>query len=302
MYFEVSTALKENVHLLEIALFLSILASGIAFLKGYYRWKEPYDASFNKIHFKQVFTVFSLFFALMVIILPAFSFLWISYERGQWAHFEKIEMNSLTHGWLNVLAISLSACGICGYLLFLKQDVRESIFGKKGLFSFSQSAKDFALGMLSWLLCYPIVLAINQTFALIDHFLGRPAPEYEQVAVKFLRIAMDYPVLLIVMGVLIILIVPIVEEVLFRGFLQNWLKQGMGRAKAVVLTAAIFSLFHFSMSQGVYNVELLISLFTLGCFLGFLYERQQSLWPAIGLHSTFNAISVLAIVLKSLTG
>lgn len=300
-YFEISTALKENIHLLEIAIFLSLFASGIAFLKGYYKWRESYDPALNKVHFKQVFAVFTLFFILMALIIPAISYLWISYEKGTWAPVEKVEMNSVAHGWLNVTAIIVASLGILGYTLLLDKEIKKSILGKNAFVSFSHSIKDFAFGMFSWLLCYPIVLAVNQLFSIIDQLLGIQPKINEQVAVKFLRIAMEYPILLFIMGGLIVFIVPIVEEVLFRGFLQNWFKQGMGRKKAIFLTAAIFALFHFSISQGVYNIELVTSLFILGCYLGFLYERQQSLWSAIGLHSTFNAISVIAIVGKSLT-
>ena len=63
-----------------------------------------------------------------------------------------------------------------------------------------------------------------------------------------------------------------------------------------MIASLIFAAFHFSTSQGLNNIELLVSLFVLSCFLGFLYERQESLLASMALHATFNAISILAIL------
>jgi membrane protease YdiL (CAAX protease family) len=115
------------------------------------------------------------------------------------------------------------------------------------------------------------------------------------VAVKHLKDVMVFPSLFWSSVILIISVVPILEEVLFRGFLHEWLVRLFGVKAAILLTASTFALFHFSTSQGADNVELIISLFVLGCFLSFLKERQRSLWAPIGLHSVFNAVSVLMI-------
>ncbi|MBI3211827.1 MAG: CPBP family intramembrane metalloprotease [Simkania negevensis] len=52
------------------------------------------------------------------------------------------------------------------------------------------------------------------------------------------------------------------------------------------------TLFHLSSSQGVGN----ISLFIFALYLGFLYEKQCSLFASIALHMTFNSISVIRIL------
>jgi membrane protease YdiL (CAAX protease family) len=106
---------------------------------------------------------------------------------------------------------------------------------------------------------------------------------------------MEFPWLFWSSVILIVTLVPFLEEVLFRGFLQTWLRRVVGVSGAIWLTALTFALFHFSTSQGADNVELISSLFVLGCFLSFLRERQRSLWAPIGLHAAFNAISILMI-------
>jgi uncharacterized protein len=68
---------------------------------------------------------------------------------------------------------------------------------------------------------------------------------------------------------------------------------------SILLASLIFAFFHFSYSQGIDNIEVITSLFVFSCFLGFVYERQQSLWASVGLHALFNAISVVLIVLET---
>ena len=135
-----------------------------------------------------------------------------------------------------------------------------------------------------------IILQILEIFSLFF-----PAPE-EQIAVKYLRTVAQFPLLFTVASLLIVFIVPIAEELLFRGFLQTWLKQKVGWGKAILITSIIFSLFHFSTQQGAHNLSLLSSLFILSCFLGFLYERQQSLFASIALHMVFNGVSILLLL------
>jgi membrane protease YdiL (CAAX protease family) len=103
---------------------------------------------------------------------------------------------------------------------------------------------------------------------------------------------MENPVLFPIIVILISIVVPVLEELLFRGCLQSWISQKLGKIKAILITSIVFALFHFSRSQGLSNLELFAALFVLSCYLGYLYERQQSLLAPIALHSIFNAISI----------
>jgi membrane protease YdiL (CAAX protease family) len=66
--------------------------------------------------------------------------------------------------------------------------------------------------------------------------------------------------------------------------------------KAIIFSALCFSLFHLAPSQGIGNISLVASLFLFALFLGFIYERQASLFASIGLHMTFNAVSTVRIL------
>lgn len=79
---------------------------------------------------------------------------------------------------------------------------------------------------------------------------------------------------------------PIGEELFFRGFMQRGIAEHRGPARAIVVTAFIFSAFHLDPVG-------LTARFELGVLFGLLAWRAGSIWPAIGAHAANNAISSL---------
>jgi membrane protease YdiL (CAAX protease family) len=159
--------------------------------------------------------------------------------------------------------------------------------------------RNLLFGSFTWFFSYPFMIAVGQFVAALVA-IKFPEVQIDQVVVKHLKNIALYPGLFWSMVATIVVIVPIIEEFMFRGLLQNWLVNKLGRLKGIGLTSLIFSLFHFSSAQGVSNFELIASLFVLSCFLGFIYERQRSLWAPIGLHATFNMISIGLIFLTQI--
>lgn len=94
---------------------------------------------------------------------------------------------------------------------------------------------------------------------------------------------------LLLLGVLVVLIAPIVEELFFRGLLQRTLGQWVPPLAAVGLSALVFGVTHFQPLQ-------LLGLVAFGCVLGFLAQRAGRLGPSLIAHMSFNASSVLVIV------
>ncbi len=85
------------------------------------------------------------------------------------------------------------------------------------------------------------------------------------------------------------LIPAFVEELYFRGALQKTVKDWSGKpVLAIVITAIIFSAFHFS----YYGF---LSRMLLGILLGFIYEYGGSIWLSILLHFINNGIAVIAL-------
>lgn len=155
--------------------------------------------------------------------------------------------------------------------------------------------KNIGTGVLTWTLCFPIALFFGSlTQFLGTHFWGI-LPQ-EQVAVQFLRLISESRLLTILTLFSILIVAPIIEEWVFRGYLQTYLKKKFKFPCALFLSSILFTLCHLSFSQGLSNIPLLVSLFSLAIFLGFLFEKQGNLIAPVTLHITFNSISVIRIL------
>lgn len=88
-----------------------------------------------------------------------------------------------------------------------------------------------------------------------------------------------------------VVVAPVFEEMLFRGFLQTGFRRITRSAVAAVgMSSLIFALIHAPWQAP--------PIFVLSLFLGWVYERTRSLWAPIGMHAAFNA---LVIVVNSLS-
>ena len=78
-------------------------------------------------------------------------------------------------------------------------------------------------------------------------------------------------------------IVPFIEELFFRGLLLGWLKDRIPVIPAAVASALAFAAYH-------QNWDYLLSLFTFGLILAWVFLRTKSLWPAILAHGIYNLV------------
>ncbi len=98
----------------------------------------------------------------------------------------------------------------------------------------------------------------------------------------------DFPVGLIV----IVAVVPgVVEELLFRGYLQSRLLQRWPPLLAVGASALIFSAAHLDPIH-------VLGVIPLGVWLGTVAWRAGSVWPAILCHAVNNAVAVAAVAVQ----
>ncbi|MCK9211753.1 MAG: CPBP family intramembrane metalloprotease [Ignavibacteriaceae bacterium] len=81
-----------------------------------------------------------------------------------------------------------------------------------------------------------------------------------------------------------IVLVPLLEEILFRGmFLGDFIKL-YSPIKAILYSSILFALIHINPSQ-------MLTAFLGGLFLGFVYYKTNNLLPCIVLHSVINGLS-----------
>lgn len=285
----------EAAHALPLIVFLALLSwisAWIAARFGYYQmpaWDSPRP---GRVALWDVFGVFITFLTAEIVAVPALFYLW---KNMHGEHFDAAQLDAQTQGAINLAAIVCAGVFVGAFCFLSRPETLKGVLGDHFWLSWKRSLKDVSLGGVSWLVAYPLVGLISQLVGLLM-FIVFHGPQVQQVAVKHLRNLVEFPWLFWTSVALIVTVVPVLEEILFRGFLQGWLVRVMGVGTGIFFSAATFALFHFSTSQGVGNVELLASLFVLACYLGFLRERQRSLWASIGLHATFNIVSILLII------
>lgn len=286
-----SDALSQQLLVFIIVTFIALAITWIAINENFFRLPKEESPSRGLLSWQSVFLAFGLFLLIELVAVPSLYLLWLSWKGGQLVSAEKIHLSPEVQVWLNMFAIFCTAIALTFYYRSFDLLVRNEIWGKAQKLTYN-----WLTGAVSWFIIYPWIIAISQLIGIVLLYTFKTS-HVDQVAVKHVKEAMSNPLQLWVMIFTVVIIVPILEEILFRGFLQTWLKGLLGRIKAIVVVSLVFALFHFSTTQGSENIELLSALFLLSCFLGFIKERQQSLWASIGLHSTFNLISVSIILI-----
>jgi hypothetical protein len=84
-----------------------------------------------------------------------------------------------------------------------------------------------------------------------------------------------------------VVIAPVFEEVLFRGFLQSALRSaGVNRWAVIAFVSVFFAFLHYP------NYSHMLALFFLSLGLGYAYEHSGSLFRPILMHVFFNGFSV----------
>lgn len=151
------------------------------------------------------------------------------------------------------------------------------------------SLKDLGLDNLpSWLdiLLAPagfvvyIVLSSLLIMLATSLFSGFDAKQIQEIGFNNLNSQFEY----ILAFVVLVVAVPVAEEILFRGFLFGKLKKFVPVWVAVLVTSVLFGALH-----GSWNVA--IDTIALSVVLCVLRQTTGSLWPSILLHMTKNGIA-----------
>ena len=98
---------------------------------------------------------------------------------------------------------------------------------------------------------------------------------------------------------IVVLLAPFVEEVLFRGLVFGNLK-GKSRGVAYLVSCALFALLHVwqfaVVERDVTYFLLMIQYLVPGVVLAWAYEHSGTLWTSIGVHAVANALSAWTMV------
>lgn len=87
---------------------------------------------------------------------------------------------------------------------------------------------------------------------------------------------------------MLVVLAPVMEEMLFRGILLEAVRSKYSSGRAIVVSALMFGVIHFIPQQ-------VVNAFVIGLILGFIYVRTDSLWPVIVIHALNNAMAYVVM-------
>lgn len=91
-------------------------------------------------------------------------------------------------------------------------------------------------------------------------------------------------------GIMLVVVAPLAEEIFFRGFTCEVMRERLGSRGAIIASALLFAAVHLYLVQ-------FIPVFVMGLGLAWLYETRRSLVPSYLAHVTLNLIAVLLLLL-----
>jgi len=207
--------------------------------------------------------------------------------------------------------------GVCLLLLMVKSAPKAGLNAHSG---------DILVGLLCFALAFPFVELAGTLMINLYAGIRNVSPAEIEVAHSTLQLIIDHRdepwtwmlIAAVVVGV------PIVEEVVFRAFMQSGLLRLTGAPVwSILVTSLVFAGLHYSpealnvkaqgsaavvgaavagsdggVGGGGAPIYALVPLFVLSVAIGLAYERTKKLGVAITMHAAFNALNV-ALALKA---
>ncbi|HSX37540.1 MAG TPA: CPBP family intramembrane glutamic endopeptidase [Chlamydiales bacterium] len=269
---------------------VSVALFGVVAVFFLYFAKRSHYFSFPKVELKwrfpirwfHVASVFAIYLVCVTFLTPL-----ITRVLGSILRFSPPIANI---AWLNFLISLIILACISGYSALISREIAWKIWRRDEQNSLW---KDMKFAALSFAIAFPLVIFSSELFDLLLYYIFQVPVLPDQLAVRFLKMTFQYPRYFFLSVATIIVFAPMLEEAIFRGFLQSFIRQKLGAKMAILITSLFFAFFHYSPDQGLANISIIGSLFVFALFLGFVYEKQGSLTSSIGLHALFNSFSVL---------
>jgi membrane protease YdiL (CAAX protease family) len=86
--------------------------------------------------------------------------------------------------------------------------------------------------------------------------------------------------------VLVVIIVPIAEEIFFRGIIYKWLRRRAGFLIGLLVSSITFGTLHFAAPS-------IAAISVLGVLCALVYELSDSLWTAVTIHAMNNFLAIV---------
>ena len=164
----------------------------------------------------------------------------------------------------------------------------------RGLKGFGLNArairKDCLAALLNLVYVWPIVYLATQVTVFYGQLISKQNfnwPQHETLELVTSHPQLPLRILIIVTTAAI---VPVLEEIIFRGLFQTVMRCFLQKTwPSIILTAALFAMVHGHKQHWP-------ALFVLAMCLGYSYEKSGSLFRPILIHSIFNFASIIFVL------
>ncbi|MBI1189932.1 MAG: CPBP family intramembrane metalloprotease [Tepidisphaera sp.] len=195
---------------------------------------------------------------------------------------------------LAIVQLSSYGCALLSvfFLLRLLKDAAP----KAGL---TITTRSLTLGLFAGVLAWPILTTIGTAALWVQTAITHTPPD--PLGHPLLKVLRDSPdsVWAWALGACAVVGAPIVEETLYRGFLQSFVLRVTGLPWVSVLcSSAVFAMMHYDPDGGI-PWAALVEIGVFGLILGYMFERTKRLGVTIAMHILFNAGNLALAMLAS---
>lgn len=221
---------------------------------------------------------------------------------GQYAASLILSIYALARGWSVAYANSWLSQSITAqffYVLLAESFTVGQIFlflkyYGKSLADIGLTKRFKPIWLLYALIAYPAYLLLYLVLLAIATHLFPNLNVNEVQQIGFTSVHGTYQLVLTFFS--LVILPPIAEEVLFRGFLFDSLKKAMPVMYAGILTSLLFASAHLPEGGAAGPLWIgAIDTFTLSLVLVFLKQKTKSLWPGICLHALKNLVAFISL-------
>lgn len=237
------------------------------------------NSSLTKTWFsiKSVFATAVIFYGSQVLVAIVFYSILAGTGRSEQQITELLESSNMAILGYSLLVALLSISLVVTLLRWYKKPVKKYLKLDKSL-NAREVGRVFAV-YATYFVCLVVVTV------LVDSLLPVNVSQEQELGLSAPKAFIDYAQIFIMLAVL----PPIFEEILFRGFLFQTLRRRIGLMSSAVLTSILFGAAHLEYE----NLNWIAAIDTLifSGFLIYLVHKQKSLYGAILLHAIKNSIA-----------
>ncbi|GAC1392652.1 MAG: hypothetical protein NVSMB46_09130 [Candidatus Saccharimonadales bacterium] len=222
----------------------------------------------------------SQYAAVFIVLLYPLIQHWSASQSSTWL------MSSVIAQFFNILLVESFVIIMLRFILHKMRSSFQAIGWNRGA-----RLKDFGYILIGFGIYFSLLTFL--IFPLIQHLV--PAINLSQKQELGFS-AHQHGLATVLIFISLVILPPIVEETLVRGFLYTGLRKNMNKVFAAILISIIFAIAHLQIGSG--NPLLwaaAVDTFVLSLVLVYIREATGSLWASAGIHMLKNGLAFIAL-------